>query len=101
MNRYFLDDNYVCNLFLMNKHLRHPMVSKYLIFWKQNYPGFQISFKILSCPRVVLRIVGRESTLANLGNDHGFIGKEYISIGMRPFREAKSKATRAYAQCGQ
>ena len=35
--------------------------------------------------------------LANLGNDHGFISKEYISIGMRPFGEAQSKATRTYA----
>ena len=26
---------------------------------------------------------------------------EYISIGMRPFGEAQSKATRAYAQSGQ
>ena len=34
-------------------------------------------------------------------NDHGFISKEYISIGMRPFGEAQSKAMRAYAQSGQ
>ena len=40
-------------------------------------------------------------TLANLRNDHEFISKEYISIDMRPFGEAKSKATRAYAQSGQ
>ena len=40
-------------------------------------------------------------TLANLGNDHGFISKEYISIGMRPFGETKSKTMRAYAQSGQ
>ena len=33
--------------------------------------------------------------------DHGFIGKEYISIGVRPFGEAKSKAMRAHAQSGQ
>ena len=25
--------------------------------------------------------------MANLGNDRGFISKEYISIGMRPFGE--------------
>ena len=49
---------------------------------------------------MMLRIVGRESpTLANLGNDRGFISKEYASIGMRPFGEAQSKATRA--QSGQ
>ena len=28
-------------------------------------------------------------------NDHGFISKEYISIGMRSFRETKSKTMRA------
>ena len=39
--------------------------------------------------------------LTNLGNDHGFISKEYISNGMRPFGEAQSKAVRAYAQSGQ
>ena len=33
----------------------------------------------------------------SFGNDHGFISKEYISIGMRSFEEA----TRAYAQSGQ
>ena len=41
-------------------------------------------------------------TSANLGKDHGFIIKEYsISISTRPFGEAQSKATRAYAQSGQ
>ena len=40
-------------------------------------------------------------TLANLEDDHRFISKKYISIGMRLFREAQSKATRAYAQSGQ
>ena len=45
--------------------------------------------------------MGGSPTLANLGNDHGFISKEYISIGMRPFGETKSKAMRAYAQSGQ
>ena len=40
-------------------------------------------------------------TLANLGNDHGFISKEYIFIGMRPFEEDQSKAIRAYAQSEQ
>jgi len=44
------------------------------------------------------RIVERE--LANLGNDHEFISKEYISIGMRHIEEAQSKAIRAYAQNG-
>ena len=39
--------------------------------------------------------------MANLGNDHGFIRKEYISIGTRLFGEAQSKATRAYAQSRQ
>ena len=29
--------------------------------------------------------MGGSPTLANLGNDHGVISKEYISIGMRPF----------------
>ena len=37
-------------------------------------------------------------TLASLGNDHGFISKEYMSIAMRPFGEAQSKAC---AQSGQ
>jgi len=39
----------------------------------------------------VLRIVGSESTLANLRNDHEFISKEYISIDMRPFGKPKAK----------
>ena len=39
--------------------------------------------------------------MANLENDHGFISKEYISIGMRPFGEAQSKVMRAYAQSGR
>ena len=43
------------------------------------------------------RIVGREERESHVGNDHEFIGKEYISIGMRPFGKAQSKATRAYA----
>ena len=46
-------------------------------------------------------IVGGSPTLANLGNDHGFIGKKYISIGMRPFGEIKNNVMRAYAQSGQ
>jgi len=51
---------------------------------------------------IMLRIVGRESyILTNLGNDHGFISKKYISIGMRCFGEAQSKVMRAYAQSGQ
>ena len=37
-------------------------------------------------------------TLANLGNDHGFISKEYISIGMRPFKGSSKKT---YAQSGR
>ena len=49
----------------------------------------------------MLRIVGREFRVANLGNDHGFISKEDISIGMRPFGEVQSKAMRAYAQSVQ
>ena len=40
-------------------------------------------------------------TLANLGNCHCFISKEYIPIGTRPFREAQIKVMRAYAQSGQ
>ena len=39
--------------------------------------------------------------MANLGNDHEFISKEYISIDMRPFGEVQDKAMRAYAQSGQ
>ena len=38
--------------------------------------------------------------MANLEDDHGFISKEYISIGMRPFGETKSKAMRAYTLSG-
>ena len=45
-------------------------------------------------------LLGGSPTLANLENDHGFISKEYISIGMKPFGEA-SKAMRAYAQSEQ
>ena len=40
-------------------------------------------------------------TSANLGNDHGFINKNTLSIGMKPFGEPQSKAMRAYAQSGQ
>ena len=39
--------------------------------------------------------------MTNLGNDHEFINKKYISIAMRPFGDAQSKVTRAYAQSGQ
>ena len=39
--------------------------------------------------------------MANLGNDHEFISKEYISIGTRPFGKTKSKAMRACAQSEQ
>ena len=46
-------------------------------------------------------LLGGSLTLASLGNDHGFISKEYISIGLRPFEEIKSKAIRAYTQSGQ
>ena len=42
----------------------------------------------------MLRIVGRES-------NHGFISKEYISIGTRPPEKTKSKTMRAYTQSGQ
>ena len=31
----------------------------------------------------------------------GLISKEHFSIGMRPFREVRSKAMRAYDQIGQ
>ena len=47
----------------------------------------------------MLWIVGRESH-ANLGNDHEFISKEYIFIGIKPFGEAQNKITRAYVQSG-
>ena len=46
-------------------------------------------------------LLGGRPTLTNLGNDDGFISKEYIFIGMRLFGEAQSKAMRAYAQSGQ
>ena len=39
--------------------------------------------------------------MVKLGNDHGFINKEYISIGTRPFGEVQSKATRAYTRSEQ
>ena len=41
--------------------------------------------------------LGGSPTLANLGNGHEFISKEYISIGMSYFGEAQSKAMRVYA----
>ena len=44
------------------------------------------------------KLLGVSPTLANLGNDDGFISKEYISIGMRPFGKAQNKPMRAYAQ---
>ena len=40
-------------------------------------------------------------TSANLGNDHGFIIKEYYLHWGETFWEAQSKAMRAYAQSGQ
>ena len=43
-------------------------------------------------------LLGVSLTLTNLGNDHEFISKEYISIGMRPFWEAQSKVMRVYAR---
>ena len=46
-------------------------------------------------------LLGGSPTLANLGNDHEFISKEYISTGMRPFGEVQSKVMRAYAKSGQ
>ena len=46
-------------------------------------------------------LLGGNPTLVNLENDHGFIGKEYIFIGTRPFGEAQSKTMKAYAQSGQ
>ena len=36
--------------------------------------------------------------MTNLENDHVFISKEYISIGIRSFGEAHSKVTRACTQ---
>ena len=42
-----------------------------------------------------------ERVWANLGNDCGFISKEYISIGTRPFREVQSKVMKVYAQSRQ
>ena len=50
---------------------------------------------------LLLKIVGSESTLANLKGDHGFKSKEYISIGTRSFEETQSKVMRVYAQSGQ
>ena len=52
-------------------------------------------------PIICRGLLGGSPTLANLGNDHGFISKEYISICMRPFGEAQSKTMRIYAQSGQ
>ena len=46
-------------------------------------------------------LLGGSPTLDNLGDDHRFISKEYIYIGMRPFGEARNKTMRAYAQSGQ
>ena len=46
-------------------------------------------------------LLGGSPTLVNLGNDHEFISKEYISNGTRPFGETNNKAMRAYAQSGQ
>ena len=40
-------------------------------------------------------------TSANLGNDHGFIIKEYSLHWYEAFWEAQNKAMRAYAQNGQ
>ena len=40
-------------------------------------------------------------TSANLGNDHGFINKEYSLHWDEAFWEAQSKAMRAYSQSGQ
>ena len=41
-------------------------------------------------------------TLANLGNDHGFISEEFYLHWDEVFLgEAQNKATRAYAQSGQ
>ena len=41
------------------------------------------------------------STSANLGNDHGFIIKEYSLHCLRPFVGGQSKAMRIYVQSGQ
>ena len=36
--------------------------------------------------------------MANLRNDHGFISKEYISIGVRPFVEAQKSHESLYSK---
>jgi len=48
-----------------------------------------------------LGLLGGSPTLTNLGNDHGFISKEYISISTRPFGKTKNKTMKAYAQSRQ
>ena len=37
------------------------------------------------------RLLGGSPTLADLGNDHRFVSKEYIFIGTRPFGKLKAK----------
>ena len=49
----------------------------------------------------LLRMVGGSLTSANLGNNHGFTSKKYISIGLMLFGEAQNNAMRVYAQSGQ
>ena len=43
----------------------------------------------------------RSPTSTNQGVDREFISKEYISIGIRSFRETKNKVMRAYGQSRQ
>ena len=54
---------------------------------------------ILNSVRFVLD--DESPTSANLGNDHGFINKEYSLHWHEAFWEAQSKPMRAYAQSGQ
>ena len=51
--------------------------------------GFRLGARLVS--NYCCGLLGGSPTLANLGNDHGFISKEYISIDMRPFGKLKAK----------
>ena len=52
-------------------------------------------------PFVQGEVLDESPTSTNLGNDHGFIIKEYYLHWYETFGEAQSKAMRAYAQSGQ
>ena len=68
--------------------------------WDSGFSYIFVLFKI----SVIFRLSLLDESLAsaNLGNDHGFIIKEYyLHWYERPFGEAQSKAMRAYAQIGQ